>query len=79
MIIPTRKSIRLKRGFTYDDYVIKRNEIDTPYYELCHELNLTFDEAKVIYDKVFNIPLEKIGTIKKPKSKYPYWNKEVAV
>ena len=79
MIIPDKQSIRLKRGFTYDDYVIKRNEIDTPYYELCYELNLTFDEAKEIYDRVFNIPLEAIGAVKKSKSKYPYWNKEVAV
>ena len=81
MIIPTKSTIRLKKGFTYSDYVIKRNEIDTSYFELCRKLKISLEQARAGYDKTFNLKLEDVGTISKPKPKpeYPYWNKAVAV
>lgn len=63
MILPTRSSIRLNRGYTYKDYVIRRNA-GVPYYELCHALKISFEEAKASYDKTFNRSLEEIGEIK---------------
>ncbi len=61
MIIPTRKSIKLKRGHTYEEYVIRRNAIRASYAELCPALKISFDEAREIYDKVYNLPLSQIG------------------
>ena len=78
MIIPTRKSIRLKRGHTYKEYVLKRNEDKASYDQLCKALKISLEEAREIYDKVFNLPLEKIGTMKEfpvtEPSEYGYWN-----
>ena len=74
MLIISRTAIDLKDGHTYFEYLIKRNEDISTYPDIANALGITFDEAKAIYDRVFNIPLEAIGTIKKPKPKYPYWN-----
>ena len=61
MIIPTRKSIKLKRGHTYEEFVIRNNAIRASYAELCSALKISFDEARKIYDKVYNLPLSQIG------------------
>ena len=61
MIIPTRKSIRLKRGHTYEEFVIRNNATRTSYAELCPALKISFDEAREIYDKVYNLQLSQIG------------------
>ena len=61
MIIPSRKSIKLKRGHTYEEFVIRNNAIRASYAELCSALKISFDEAREIYDKVYNLPLSQIG------------------
>ena len=61
MIIPTRKSIKLKRGHTYEEFVIRNNAIRASYAGLCPALKISFDEARKIYDKVYNLPLSQIG------------------
>ena len=61
MLIPTIKSIKLKRGHTYEEFVIRNNATRASYAELCSALKISFDEAREIYDKVYNLPLSQIG------------------
>lgn len=79
MIIPTKSTIRPKKGFTYNDYVIRQNCIGASCNRLCRALKISMDELRTSYDKTFNLPLEAVGTIKKPKPEpeYPYRNKAV--
>ena len=61
MLIPTRKSIKLKRGHTCEEFIIRNNATRASYAELCSALKISFDEAREIYDKVYNLPLSQIG------------------
>lgn len=65
MVIYNKSSIRLKDGFEYEDYILKCNEIKSSYEEICDYLGLTFEEAGARYDRVFNLAIEDIGTIKR--------------
>lgn len=60
-------TIKLNDGYTLNDYIIRANAEKVSYDRLCRALNLTFDEARAIYDKVWNVPLSEIGSIKPPK------------
>ena len=60
-------TIKLNDGYTLNDYIIRANAEKVSYDRLCRALKLTFDEARAIYDKVWNIPLIAIGSIKPPK------------
>ena len=64
MIIYNKSSIRLKNGFEYEDYIIKANETKSSYDKICDYLGLTFEQARARYDRVFNLAIEDIGTIK---------------
>ena len=61
MLIPTKRSIKLECGHTYEEFVIRYYAIRASYAELCQALKISFDEAREIYDKVYNLPLSQIG------------------
>ena len=61
MLIPTKYSIKLECGHTYEEFVIRYYAIRASYAELCPALKISFDEAREIYDKVYNLPLSQIG------------------
>ena len=61
MLIPTKRSIKLECGHTYEEYIIRYYAIRASYAELCSALKISFDEAREIYDKVYNLPLSQIG------------------
>lgn len=67
-LIYEKSCIKLKPGRTYEEYIIKRNEL-VPYFEICRLLNISFSQAREIYDRVWNLELEEIGIIEKPKLK----------
>lgn len=67
-LIYEKSCIKLKPRRTYEEYIIKRNEL-VPYFEICRLLNISFSQAREIYDRVWNLELEDIGTIEKPKLK----------
>lgn len=67
-LIYEKSCIKLKPGRTYEEYIIKRNEI-VPYFEICRLLNISFSQAREIYDRVWNLELEEIGIIEKPELK----------
>ena len=64
ILVFDKSSIRLKKGFTITDYIVKRNEKTTSYQTLCEYFNLSYSEVRAIYDRVWNIPLSRIGTLK---------------
>jgi hypothetical protein len=70
MVLLNPSSICLKRGHTYLEYIIKRNEVATPYADICAALGLTFYEARAIYDGISALELEDIGTLKKSALSY---------
>lgn len=65
IVIYNKSSIRLKNGFEYEDYILKCNEIKSSYDEICDYLGLTFEQARARYDRVFNLAIEDIGTVKR--------------
>lgn len=67
-LIYEKSCIKLKPGRTYEEYILKHNEL-VPYFEICRLLNISFGQAREIYDRVWNLELEDIGTIEKPKLK----------
>ena len=58
-------SVTLNDGFTLNDYIIRVNADKVSYYDICQILKLKLREARAIYDKVWNVPLEDIGTPRK--------------
>lgn len=58
-----RERIELAPGRTYEEYMLKQNE-QVPYYRICKALGLSLNEARRIYDKVYNQELGDIGRIK---------------
>jgi len=62
-----KASIALKRGHTFEEFVIANNSISTSYEDICKYLKITSGAARAIYDKIYNLPVEKIGAVKKPK------------
>lgn len=67
MLTPSKSSVRLKKGHTYREFIIRLNAETTPICKLCNYLKLKPDEFRNTYDGVYNLPIEKIGTLKKPK------------
>lgn len=63
-----KSQIRLKKGYTINDYIIKRNEGMASYDTICKELKIKIDEARAIYDRIYNIPLSAIGTRRREPS-----------
>ena len=61
MFKANKKDIKLKRGHTYEEFVIRYYAIRASYTEICSALKISFDEAREIYDKVYNLPLSQIG------------------
>lgn len=59
--------MELNDGFTINDYIIRANAEKVSYDRLCRALKLTFDEARAIYDRVWNVPLSAIGSKNPPK------------
>lgn len=64
MLIASKKSVKLKPGHTYVEYILKRNETCASYDDLCAALKLKFPEARAIYDRVSDLQLEDIGEIR---------------
>lgn len=60
-----QSSIVLKDGFTYEDYIIKKNEVRTSYTDICEFLGLTLNQARTRYDRLSRLHLDDIGTIKR--------------
>lgn len=58
-------SVTLNDGFTMNDYIIRANAEKVSYDRLCRALKLTFDEARAIYDRVWNLPITAIGNHKR--------------
>ena len=57
--------VELNDGFTMNDYIIRANAEKVSYETICRVLKLTFDEARLIYDKVWNLPITAIGQHKR--------------
>jgi hypothetical protein len=64
-LAPAKSSIRLCKGRTYEEYIIRLNATKAPICDLCEYLDITFDELRKIYDRVYNLPLSKIGRHKR--------------
>lgn len=59
-----KRQVHLKRGHTYEEFVIAQNALTTSYDRLCEYLKISFEEAKAIYDNIYNLPIEAIGNTK---------------
>lgn len=60
-----RSQVKLKPGHSYEEYIIKRNELSASYSEIGELLTyLTFYDMRRIYDKVSALDLRSIGTLK---------------
>ena len=57
--------MELNDGYTMNDYIIRVNAERVSYETICRVLKLTFDEARSIYDKVWNLPITEIGSHKR--------------
>ena len=57
--------VELNDGYTANDYIIRANAEKVSYETICRVLKLTFDEARSIYDKVWNLPMTAIGNHKR--------------
>ena len=57
--------VELNDGYAMNDYIIRANAEKVSYYDICQILKLKLHEARAIYDKVWNVPLEDIGTPRK--------------
>lgn len=64
-LAPAKSSIRLCKGRTYEEYIIRLNATKAPICDLCEYLDITFDELREIYDRVYKLPLAKIGRLKR--------------
>jgi helix-turn-helix protein len=64
-LAPAKSSIRLCKGRTYEEYIIRLNATKAPICDLCEYLKISFDELRKIYDRVYNVPLAKIGRLKR--------------
>ena len=62
-----KSSVKLKKGRTYEEFVIAQNAVNTSYDKLCDYLKISFETAKAAYDRVYMLPIEKIGEVKRPK------------
>lgn len=62
-----KRQVHLKRGHTYNEFVIAKNATATSYDKLCDYLKISFEAAKAAYDRVYMLPIEKIGEVKRPK------------
>lgn len=67
MFKANKKDIKLKRGHTFEEYIVRLNAMSATINEICKYLKISPDELRNIYDGVYNLPLEKIGAVKKPK------------
>lgn len=56
-----KRQVHLKRGHTYNEFVIAKNATSTSYDKLCDYLGISFVEAREIYDGIYNLPIESIG------------------
>lgn len=61
-----KSRVKLKAGHTYEEYIIKCNEC-VPYHKICKFLNISFDRAWEIYDGVYQLDIDDIGSVKKPE------------
>lgn len=59
-----RNRIELKSGHTYEEYILRKNE-EVPYSAICEYLNIDFETARNIYDKVSMLRPDEIGAIKR--------------
>ena len=57
MLIPTIKSIKAQTRTYIRRICYRNNATRTSYAELCSALKISFDEARKIYDKVYNLPV----------------------
>lgn len=58
-----RSRIELKPGRTYEEFILKKNE-DVVYSVICGCLGIGFLEARGIYDGIYNLSIDDIGTFK---------------
>lgn len=58
-----------KDGFTYEDYIIKKNEVKTSYIEICEFLGLTLNQARTRYDRLSRLELDDVGALKRRAAK----------
>lgn len=59
-----RKSIELKPGRTYEEFILLENQ-DVEYTYICQYLGIGFFEAREIFDKISHLCIDDIGTIKR--------------
>ena len=58
-----RKSIKLKPGHTYEEYILLTNQ-DKPYSLICEYLSINLNTARDIYDKISALDISDIGSIR---------------
>lgn len=61
-----RNRVDLKKGRTFEEFILKYNE-DVEYSDICEYLSISVEEARAIYDRVYNMNIEDIGRVKVPK------------
>lgn len=66
IVVFNKRSVKLKQGFDYVDFIIKWNE-DVPIYDICTALKISFDDVRKRYDRLSALKAHDVGQLNNPR------------